>query len=262
MPTRAPASVSGAAIGRRVAAGRLGRRRSQGRPREAEVQQLEPRTGQHQVAGLQVPVHQPGGVGRRQGVDQLDRLLQQFVHRQRAPSQPRRQGLAGDQLHHQVVDAVVVTHVVQGADVRMVELGEGARLALEAGGQLRRIPQPPRQHLDRHLALEALVPGPVDLTHAAGAQGGDDGVGAEAGAGGQGHGSGLSRTGGVGSVRRGCSLARWVPGRHTARHAPDARTGRLARKDPATGQDRRAKAPGYFTSTIFRDSTPPSVRRR
>src|SRR5262249_19624819 len=59
--------------------------------------------------------------------------------------------------------------VVEGADVRMVQGGDGARFALEA---LTRLPVDGkvwRQHLDRDLAAKARVLGAVDLAHASGA---------------------------------------------------------------------------------------------
>ena len=45
---------------------------------------------------------------------------------------PRGQRLAFQVLHHQEVDAVLVADVVQRADVRMVQRGDGLRFALEA----------------------------------------------------------------------------------------------------------------------------------
>jgi hypothetical protein len=64
----------------------------------------------------------------------------------------------------------LMTDVVQHADVRMIQAGDGFRFTLEAlfaywiGGKLR------RQNLDRHSALKAHVPRTVDLAHAARAQ--------------------------------------------------------------------------------------------
>ena len=40
-------------------------------------------------------------------------------------------------LHHQVIDAVLLADIVQGADMRMIEAGNGARLSLETLTQLR-----------------------------------------------------------------------------------------------------------------------------
>src|SRR5262249_27100782 len=73
-------------------------------------------------------------------------------------------------------------------DVRMRELRDGLRLALEAlapvggGGEMG------GEHLDRDRPLEARVAGAVDLAHPAGTSLGQDLVGAEASAGGERHG--------------------------------------------------------------------------
>jgi hypothetical protein len=106
-------------------------------------------------------------------------------HGQRALLQAARQRLAVDELHHQVVDAVLATDVVQRADVGMTQLRDGARLAVEAGAGLGRLGQVRRQHLHGHIAAQARVAGAVDLAHAAGAERGDDLVRTEHGAGSQ-----------------------------------------------------------------------------
>ena len=91
------------------------------------------------------------------------------------PGQPPRvqqlaQRLALEQLHHDEGPAGVVADVVDRADVRVVEPGGDARLALEPlerpglGEQVR------REHLDRHRALQTQVLGPVDGAHPARAQ--------------------------------------------------------------------------------------------
>jgi hypothetical protein len=64
--------------------------------------------------------------------------------------------------------------VVQGADVRVIQRGDGSRLALEALLQVRRISQMGWQHLDRDHAIQSGVPGPIDLAHASSADGAED----------------------------------------------------------------------------------------
>ena len=82
---------------------------------------------------------------------------------------------------------LLVADVVQRADVGVVELGDGAGLALEAGAELRAGRQVGGQHLDRHVAAQAGVVGAVDLAHPARADRGDDLVRAEPRAGGERH---------------------------------------------------------------------------
>ena len=99
------------------------------------------------------------------------------------PAEPRRQGLAVQMLHDQIVHTVVLAHVVYGADVRMVYRSDGACLALETGPRVGIVCNRCWKNLDRHRAIEAGVPGPVHLTHSTHADLGRDFVRAEAGAG-------------------------------------------------------------------------------
>ena len=73
----------------------------------------------------------------------------------------------------------MVPHVVQGADVRMIEPRDDACLALEASSSLRIRGEIGRQHLDGHEAVEARVARLVDLSHAAGCEKRDDLIGAQ-----------------------------------------------------------------------------------
>ena len=84
-----------------------------------------------------------------------------------------------------------IADVVERADVRVVQRGDGAGLALEPLLQVRIGRDMLGQHLDGDGAVQAGVGGLVDLTHAAGAEGGVDLVGAEGGAGGQRHDQGM-----------------------------------------------------------------------
>ena len=104
---------------------------------------------------------------------------QQVGAGQRTLAQPLRQRLALDQLHHQVVGRALAADVEQRADVRVVEAGDGLRLALEAGPDLLVGRQVLRQHLDRDLAAKAGVLRAVHLAHAAGAKRREDLVGAQ-----------------------------------------------------------------------------------
>jgi hypothetical protein len=71
--------------------------------------------------------------------------------------------------------------------VRVLELREGARLALETLAQLGIGGDVGRQHLERHGPIQARVARLVDLTHAAGAGERLDLVGSDERAGGEGH---------------------------------------------------------------------------
>ena len=54
----------------------------------------------------------------------------------RGSLEPRRQRFAFQVLHDEVGDAILLADVVQSADVRMIELRDGAGLAIEAGPEL------------------------------------------------------------------------------------------------------------------------------
>ena len=80
-------------------------------------------------------------------------------------------------------DAVLFADVVQRADVRVVQAGDGLRFALEALLHLGVVGEVRRQDLDRDRAVQPRVGGLVDLAHAAGAEGAGDFVRTEARAG-------------------------------------------------------------------------------
>ena len=106
-----------------------------------------------------------------------------FVKWQGAAHEPVGERLAVEQLHHEVVHAVLVADVVNGADVRVVQRGDGAGLALEPAPAIRVCRDLARQHLDGDAAPQPIVVGTIDLAHAAFAERGDDLIGAEPGAG-------------------------------------------------------------------------------
>src|SRR5436309_4939847 len=107
--------------------------------------------------------------------------LQRLAHRKRPAREPLRQGLALDQLEHQVGRAGGVLEPKDPGDVRMVERGQEPRLALEARQPFGILCEGLGEPFDRHLAPETRVARPVDLAHPARAERRGDLVGAEAG---------------------------------------------------------------------------------
>ena len=130
-----------------------------------------PPRGEHDVAGLQVPVDDPALVGLVQGVGDLACRAPGPGPWAAGPREPLGEGLALEVLHDQEVDPLVLADVVEGADVGVGEGGDHLRLALEALLDLREDGQVLGQHLDGHRAVQAGVLGPIDLAHAAGAHG-------------------------------------------------------------------------------------------
>ncbi len=94
---------------------------------------------------------------------------------------------AVEELGHDVGEAALDADVEDRDDVGMVEGGRGPGLLLESAQAVDVVGYLGRQHLDRDLAIEALVVGAVDLAHAAGPEWRDDLVRAEARAWGQRH---------------------------------------------------------------------------
>ncbi len=176
VPRIVPAPVSGAAAvtvsicvaAAPVDAGNPGRPRRH--LRQPEIQHLHSAGRQHDVARLQVPVHDPRTVRLIQSVGNLDGGLNRLRHRHRPALQPRRQRLAFHVLQHQVIRAVLGADIVQRADAWMVQRRSRPRLAFEAFPRFARFRQPCRQHLDGNGALQSHIPRLPHLSHSARAQ--------------------------------------------------------------------------------------------
>src|SRR5437868_1178716 len=100
-------------------------------------------------------------------VSDLNSVLNSLLEWQRTFFQTLLQRFAFEILHHEEIDALVVSHVIQDADVRMRQLRDGAGLTVEALLKLRVGSECVRKDLDRDRAIEASVAGAVDLSHAA-----------------------------------------------------------------------------------------------
>jgi len=77
--------------------------------------------------------------------------------------------LSFDQFHREEVGAVSFLDRVERDDVRMIEGGDGARFALEAGEALGIAGHVGREHLERYVAAEFGIRSAVNLTHSASA---------------------------------------------------------------------------------------------
>ena len=135
------------------------------------------------VAGRQITMHDAGAVSSVECRRHLDRELERARNRQRPLGQSRRQRLALQEFHDQEVDALFMPDVVQCADMRMIEGGNGARFAFEAFARLRIVVDARQQHLDRDGPVQPRVARLVHFAHAAGAKRRDHLVGADATAG-------------------------------------------------------------------------------
>ena len=102
-----------------------------------------------------------------QRVRNLCTVFQYLLKRQRALFEALGERLAFHALHHQIVGSVLMTDVMQHADVRMIQAGDGFRFAFESlfanwiRGQLR------GKNLDRNNAIKARVARAVNFAHPA-----------------------------------------------------------------------------------------------
>lgn len=132
-------------------------------------------------------MHDPESVRGVERFRDLDREGERLTVGQRPFLQPVREVFPRDVLHDEVVDPVLVSHVVERADVRVVELRERFRLSLEALPPLGARGEVLDQDLDGDRAIETGVAGLVDFPHPARSDGSDDLVGTELLTGAEGH---------------------------------------------------------------------------
>src|SRR5215472_8433491 len=133
--------------------------------RQPEVQQFCTAGGQHNVPRLQVPVHNPCAMRLIQRIRDLCSVLQHLLQRQRPLLQPLRQRLSFHTLHHQVIHAILTTHIMQRANVRMIQsrnrLGFSLESLLSRGIRRHFL----RQNLDRHIPTESRILRSIHLSH-------------------------------------------------------------------------------------------------
>src|SRR5207249_1112850 len=91
--------------------------------RQAEVEELDAGLRQHDVAGFQVPVHDPLPMRLVQGVRDLDPEPEGLFRRQRALEQPVGQRFSLQVLHDQELGPVLVAYVVERADKELYYMG-------------------------------------------------------------------------------------------------------------------------------------------
>jgi hypothetical protein len=124
-------------------------------------------------------VDDAGLVRRCERVSDLDADLKGLVERELAAGEAVREGLPVQILHHEVIGAVLLTDVVECADVRVGQRRDCTRFTLEPlpGGRV--VGQLRREHLEGDGAVQARISRTVDLPHAARTSRADDFVGAK-----------------------------------------------------------------------------------
>jgi hypothetical protein len=152
--------------------------------RVAEVEKLHaPGRRDLHVRGLQVAVDDAILVRRLQCFGDLLRIRERFLEWKGTGSDLRVEALAFDEFHDEEVPPGNFLEGVNRRDARVVQRGERLRFPFEAKPSLFIFEELFRQDLDRDVSREPRVPRPIDLSHPARAEGGDDLVRAEAGAG-------------------------------------------------------------------------------
>jgi hypothetical protein len=98
----------------------------------------------------------------------LNRITDHFREWQRSLGDPIGQRPAFDEFHHEVIDALFMTHVEDRADSRMVELGGEPRLAFKSAPHLRVASVSRSDHLNRDDSPEPRVAGSIHFAHPTG----------------------------------------------------------------------------------------------
>ena len=145
-----------------------GRERGQ-LPRQPEVEQLGAGLRQHHVARLEVAVNDPLAVRPLQRLGDLHAVRDRLVERNLFAREPRGESLALDILHDEVIDRARLPDVVERADVRMIQLRDGAGFTLESLAEIGVIRERRLQDFNGDRAVEAGIACLVDFPHAAGA---------------------------------------------------------------------------------------------
>ena len=135
------------------------------------------------VRGFEIAMNDPLFMRRFERLRDLLRDRQRLVDRDRPARNALRQVLALDELHHQRTDTVGFFETVDVRDVGMIQRREGLRFAREPREPFGVAREDIGQHLDRDVAIQLRIARAIDLAHAAGAQGGEDLIRAEAKAG-------------------------------------------------------------------------------
>src|SRR5437870_10731450 len=144
------------------------------------VTTTRPRLPSSDVVRLDVAMDDADRVRGAQRVGGLDHDAARLLRRQPATAlEPGRERLPVDIRHHEVDEAVrTFADAMNRHDVRVGELSGGLRLAQEPDADLLAEGELGREHLDGHLALQALVPRLIHHAHPAAADLPRDRVGA------------------------------------------------------------------------------------
>ncbi len=97
-----------------------------------------------------------------------------FLFRQGTFAQALTECFAGNVLHDEEIDSVLVIEVVDRSNVWMVELGQGQGFLAESFARRVKAQLAGREHFQGNIAVEALIPSAIDHAHSPGADLFDD----------------------------------------------------------------------------------------
>src|SRR5450631_273131 len=157
------------------------------RLRQTEIQQLGARRRQHDVSRLQIAMHNARPVRFLQRIADLHPALQRLLQGQWPLPQPGVQTLPLHILHHQIRGSVLAAHVVQYANVRMIQRRNDPGFALEPLLRLGIVRKMGGKNLDRYRPVQASVARAINLAHAARPERRFNFIGTESGARGKSH---------------------------------------------------------------------------
>ena len=138
---------------------------------QAEVEHLGVTSlGHENVGGLDIAVHDSGGMRRIECIRNFDPQPQNLVNFHRAPADPVFQGHPFEKLHRDEGMAILFANIVDGADVGMIESGGGLGLTSKSRQRLCISSHLVGQKLERNETVQSRVLSFVDHAHAAAAQ--------------------------------------------------------------------------------------------
>jgi hypothetical protein len=156
------------------------------RPRQlhkSEIQNLDAFIGSNeQIFGLHIAMHEVSVVRSGQTGGDLPRVIHHLLRRKPASLKARAKRFALEQFGDDVRSAFVEPDIVNGEDVRVIELSCGACFLLEPGNATGVRCTGGGDHFDGHSPIEPRITRSVDDAHSTGAQPLDDFVRADSGA--------------------------------------------------------------------------------
>ena len=112
-------------------------------------------------------MHDPPFVRSFECVGDLQRDVECVRNREQPIGEPVGQRWSLDQLEHQRTNAPGLFKSVNRGNVRVIQRGQQPGLTIEACQSIGIGDHVRRQHLDRHVAIQSSIAGPIDFTHSA-----------------------------------------------------------------------------------------------